>query len=90
MRSAPDCNDELDRRCAKEKMSEAIIAKKSPIFENLDAGKRYFWCACGRSKRQPFCDGSHKGTGLSPVRYEAAEPEKVFFCCCKQTNNPPF
>jgi CDGSH-type Zn-finger protein len=71
-------------------MSNAIIAQKSPIVEKLDAGKCYFWCACGRSKNQPFCDGSHKGTGLSPVKYETTESEKVFFCCCKQTNNPPF
>ena len=71
-------------------MSDAIIAQKSPILEDLEAGKRYFWCACGRSKSQPFCDGSHKGTGLSLVQYEAAEAGKVFFCCCKQTSNPPF
>ena len=71
-------------------MSNAIIAQKSPMLEDLEAGKRYFWCACGRSKSQPFCDGSHKGTEFSPVKYETAESEKVFFCCCKQTNNPPF
>ena len=71
-------------------MSEAIIVQKSPILENLDAGKRYFWCACGRSKSQPFCDGSHKGTGFLPVKYETAESESVFFCCCKQTSDPPF
>jgi len=71
-------------------MSEAIIVQKSPILEELDAGKYYFWCACGRSTSQPFCDGSHKGTGLSPVKYETTEPKKVYFCCCKQTGNPPF
>jgi len=71
-------------------MSDAKIAQKSPIMEELDAGKRYFWCACGRSKSQPFCDGSHTGTVFSPVKYEAAESEKVFFCCCKQTSTPPF
>ena len=60
-------------------MSEAIIAQKSPISEDLDAGQRYFWCACGRSQSQPFCDGSHKGTGFSPVKYETAESEKVFW-----------
>ena len=71
-------------------MSEATIAQKSPMLKDLEAGKRYFWCACGRSKSQPFCDGSHKGTEFSPVKYETAESEKVFFCCCKQTSNPPF
>ncbi|MCH8135020.1 MAG: CDGSH iron-sulfur domain-containing protein [Proteobacteria bacterium] len=71
-------------------MSDAIIAQKSPIAEELVAGKRYFWCACGRSKSQPFCDGSHKGTGFSPIKFEATDSKKVFFCCCKQTCNPPF
>jgi CDGSH-type Zn-finger protein len=71
-------------------MSKAIIAQKSPLSEELDAGKSYFWCACGRSKSQPFCDGSHKDTGFPPVKYEAIHSEKVFFCCCKQTSNPPF
>ena len=71
-------------------MNDAIIAQRSPILEDLESGKRYFWCACGRSKSQPFCDGSNKGTGFSPVQYEAAEAGKVFFCCCKQTSNPPF
>jgi CDGSH-type Zn-finger protein len=72
------------------KMSKGIIAQKSPLSAELEAGKSYFWCACGRSKSQPFCDGSHKGTGFSPVKYEAPKLEKVFFCCCKQTSNPPF
>ncbi len=71
-------------------MSDAIIAQKSPIVEELDAGKLYYWCACGRSKSQPFCDGSHKGTGFSPIKFEATDSKKVFFCCCKQTGNPPF
>ncbi len=71
-------------------MSDAIIAQKSPIVEELDAGTCYFWCACGRSKSQPFCDGSHKGTGFSPIKFEATDSKKVFFCCCKQTGNPPF
>ncbi|MEX2515881.1 MAG: CDGSH iron-sulfur domain-containing protein [Gammaproteobacteria bacterium] len=59
-------------------------------MEYLDAGKSYFWCACGRSKRQPFCDGSHTGTVFSPVKYEPTKSEKVFFCCCKRSSNPPF
>jgi CDGSH-type Zn-finger protein len=71
-------------------MSKAIIAQKSPLLAELDAGKSYFWCACGRSNSQPFCDGSHKDTGISPVKYAATNSEKVFFCCCKRTSNPPF
>ena len=71
-------------------MNKPIIAQKSPIAEELEAGKNYFWCACGRSKNQPFCDGSHKDTEFSPVKYTAAESEKVYFCACKQTGSPPF
>ncbi|WP_232325192.1 CDGSH iron-sulfur domain-containing protein [Microbulbifer agarilyticus] len=52
-------------------------------------GERYFWCVCGKSESQPFCDGSHKGSDFSPVKYEATENKKVFFCGCKQTGTPP-
>jgi CDGSH-type Zn-finger protein len=54
----------------------------------VEAGKSYWWCACGRSKSQPFCDGSHKGTGLSPVEYKADRSRKVYFCGCKRTGTP--
>ena len=62
-----------------------IIAQKAPFPTEVEAGKSYFWCACGRSARQPFCDGSHKGTGLSPLKVEATETRRVFFCGCKQS-----
>ena len=62
-----------------------IIAQKAPYPTEVEAGKSYFWCACGRSARQPFCDGSHKGTGLSPLKYEATETRREFFCGCKQS-----
>ncbi len=72
-------------------MTEAPkIAQTAPYPVELEAGKTYFWCACGRSTRQPFCDGSHKGTGLEPVRHKAHEGRKVFLCGCKQTANAPF
>ncbi|NVO54426.1 CDGSH iron-sulfur domain-containing protein [Rhodobacteraceae bacterium B1Z28] len=66
-----------------------IIAQTSPFPVEVVEGKSYFWCACGKSKRQPFCDGSHKGTGLEPVKYTADASKKVFFCGCKQTAKPP-
>jgi CDGSH-type Zn-finger protein len=54
------------------------------------AGKSYWWCACGRSKRQPFCDGSHKGSEFSPIQYDATESKTVFFCGCKHSGGKPF
>ena len=56
----------------------------------MEEGKSYYWCSCGQSKKQPFCDGSHKGTEFTPVAYKAEETKKMFFCACKQTNNQPF
>ncbi len=69
-------------------MSDApIIAQKAPYPVEVEAGKAYFWCSCGRSAKQPFCDGSHKDTGLAPVKFEATETGKVFFCGCKHSGN---
>jgi CDGSH-type Zn-finger protein len=70
-------------------MADPVPAQKSPYAVDVEAGKKYFWCACGRSRKQPFCDGSHKGTGLSPVAFEAPASKKLFFCGCKQTRNQP-
>lgn len=65
-----------------------IIAQKAPYPTAVEAEKSYMWCACGRSANQPFCDGSHKGTGLTPVKYMATETKRVFFCGCKHTSAP--
>lgn len=65
------------------------IAQKAPYKVEVEAGKAYFWCACGRSANQPFCDGSHEVTDLRPVRYKAEKDGTVFFCGCKQTGNKP-
>jgi len=66
-----------------------IIAQKAPFPTEVEEGKSYFWCACGRSKNQPFCDGSHKGTGLTPIKYTAEASKKVFLCGCKQSAKAP-
>ena len=70
-------------------MSDPVIAQKKPYVLELEAGS-YWWCACGRSKNQPFCDGSHEGTGISPVEFTLAAPEKVWLCGCKHTKTPPY
>lgn len=72
-------------------MSEqARIVRKGPFAIEIEAGKSYAWCACGRSGNQPFCDGSHKDTGFSPVVHKPQVGGKAHFCGCKQTSNPPF
>lgn len=70
-------------------MSEPVIAQKAPLPVDVVAGSSYFWCACGRSANQPFCDGSHKGTEFTPLKWTASETKRVFFCCCKHTANRP-
>lgn len=71
-------------------MSEPIIADRKPCVLEVEAGATKWWCACGRSQGQPFCDGSHKGTGFSPVKCEFPEAQKVAFCNCKHSGNKPF
>ena len=71
-------------------MDEPIPAQKAPYSVTVEAGKRYVWCACGRSKSQPFCDGSHKAVGLSPLAVIAEKSGEVWFCGCKATGGKPF
>lgn len=68
---------------------QPAVPQKSPYPVEVEAGKAYFWCACGRSANQPFCDGSHKDTGITPVKWEAPETKRVFFCGCKATDAVP-
>ena len=71
--------------------AEPRIARTKPFYAELEKGKRYLWCACGRSQDQPYCDGSHQGTGFRPVPYVAREDgEEVLFCGCKRTADQPF
>lgn len=66
------------------------MPQKAPYDVEVEAGKTYYWCKCGQSKNQPFCDGSHKDTEHEPVAFTAEESRTVFLCGCKQTANAPF
>jgi len=70
-------------------MSKPVIAGKTPVPVDVVAGKTYFWCACGKSAKQPLCDGSHSGTDFTPVAWTAPETKTVFFCACKHTKGQP-
>jgi len=71
-------------------MADPIVARPKPYLVTLEGGRTYFWCACGRSANQPFCDGSHKGTGIVPRKLVAAQTEEVLLCGCKHTVGAPF
>ncbi|MEM7463819.1 MAG: CDGSH iron-sulfur domain-containing protein [Pseudomonadota bacterium] len=71
-------------------MKKGEVALGEPIAVEVEAGKRYFWCSCGKSARQPFCDGSHKDTDYAPMAWEADKSETKYFCCCKHTDHQPF
>jgi len=70
-------------------MSEPVIAAKMPAVLELEAGT-YYWCRCGRSADQPFCDGSHAGTEFSPMEFTLEAKKRVALCQCKRTKNEPF
>lgn len=70
-------------------MNEPVIADKKPALLELEKGT-YYWCKCGQSKNQPFCDGAHVGTSFTPLAFELTEKKKVALCNCKYTNGAPY
>jgi len=70
-------------------MTAPIVAQKAPYPVDVVEGKKYFWCACGKSAKQPFCDGSHEGTDITPLSYTAEAAKTLYFCGCKHTAGAP-
>ena len=70
-------------------MSTPKISQNSPYPVEVISGSKYFWCACGKSAKQPFCDGSHEGTDFTPLKYQATEDKTLYFCGCKHTAGAP-
>jgi CDGSH-type Zn-finger protein len=71
-------------------MADPIPAQKAPYGVPVEEGTEYYWCACGRSASQPYCDGSHKGTGLQPMAFTAPKTEEAWLCGCKASNDKPY
>jgi CDGSH iron-sulfur domain-containing protein 3 len=69
---------------------EPKIAQKAPYVVELEAGKSYYWCACGQSKNQPFCDGSHRGGEFVPLPFQPEVSGTKYLCGCKKSKNPPY
>jgi len=69
--------------------NEPTKGKFQPVLVELVAGETYWWCRCGKSQAQPFCDGSHKGTGIEPMEYKAERDRRALLCTCKQTKTAP-
>lgn len=70
-------------------MEKPEVAAKEPIHQSMNPGT-YWWCACGRSLTQPFCDGSHAGTSFTPLEVTLNESQNVWWCQCKHSGNPPY
>lgn len=70
-------------------MTDPVIAQRAPLKMEVEVGKSYFWCACGKSSKQPLCDGSHSDTSILPVKYTAEKSGAVFFCGCKHSEKKP-
>ena len=70
-------------------MDKPVRVSNTPYAVPVEVGKSYYWCSCGKSKSQPFCDGTHSGSSFTPVKFDATESKTVYFCGCKVTKKPP-
>ncbi|MDF2700535.1 MAG: iron-binding zinc finger protein type [Haloplasmataceae bacterium] len=71
-------------------MEKPVIAQKSPIPVEVKKGETYYWCSCGRSSKQPFCNGAHEGTSFKPMAFTPEDDKTVYLCACKHTENAPY
>jgi CDGSH-type Zn-finger protein len=79
-----------DEDMARVMSTAPVVAARAPAKVTLEAGKDYWFCACGRSATQPFCNGAHKGTGFAPKKFTAEKSGDVWLCQCKHTKTPPY
>jgi CDGSH-type Zn-finger protein len=70
-------------------LSEALFPGRLPYVVEVEKGRTYQWCACGRSRNQPYCDGSHQGTAFLPLPFTARYSEKIWLCGCKRSHHAP-
>ena len=80
---------ELTANCQENVMNDPAIAQRGPYRFQVKAGEDYFWCRCGLSATQPLCDGQHRGSGFTPLKYHAERDQELFFCGCKHSKTPP-
>jgi CDGSH-type Zn-finger protein len=66
------------------------MSSNKPCPTSLEPNQKYFWCTCGLTQKEPFCDGSHKGSGMKSLCFELDEAKNVYLCGCKKTKNPPY
>ena len=71
-------------------MSEPVVFDVQPIGVDIQPGEKKYWCQCGRSRSQPYCDGSHRGTGFAPLEFTVEKGGRHYLCQCKHTKTPPF
>ena len=71
-------------------MTEPTVAQAAPFPVEVEEGKKYFWCACGKSANQPFCDGSHKGSEFTPIKFTVTSKAPLALCGCKHSKDKPF